>query len=156
MEQLSESLYNRKAVVPVTYTEVPYNAPPELTAEPEETGLFEYLGMLRRRKGTLILIASVGLLLGYVVTIPQTRIYQAKTSVEILGLNQNFLNAKQTNPVNDEGGSADETDILTQVKVLESVSLRDGVVAKLRGDPPLAAKPETASNWRTFLNLSDS
>ncbi|MGA2596482.1 MAG: polysaccharide biosynthesis tyrosine autokinase [Bryobacteraceae bacterium] len=156
MEQLTESLSHRKSVVPVTYTEVPYAAPPDLSPEPEEAGLFEYLGMLRRRKGTLLLIASIGLLIGFVVTIPQTRIYQAKTSVEILGLNQNFLNSKQTNPVNDDGSSADGVDIQTQVKVLESGSLLDAVLAKLQTDRPQTAKPSRAANWRTFLNLGNS
>lgn len=49
-------------------------------------------------KGTRILIAIARSLVGFLVTIPQRQIYQAHTTIEILGLNDNFLNQKQVNP----------------------------------------------------------
>ena len=56
------------------YMEVPY---PEVFEEPGSGQLHEYFQIFRRRKGTLILIAFLGLLTSLLLTLPQTRIYQA-------------------------------------------------------------------------------
>src|ERR1035438_2951378 len=55
-------------------------------------GLLEYWRIIRRRKGTVILLTFIGALIGFVVTLPQTPVFQAHTSVEIVGLNDSFLN----------------------------------------------------------------
>src|SRR5271170_3793505 len=104
-----------KNVVPAAYTEVPYSGGYDPAAEPETGGLIEYWRILRRRKGSLILIAFIGALIGFLATIPQTPIYQAKTSVEISDLNTNFLNLKQADPISES--SADTSDLQTQVKI---------------------------------------
>src|SRR6266849_4280027 len=62
------------------YMEVPFSE------EFEELGprlLPEYLQILRRRKGTLILIVFLGLLASLLFTLPQTPVYQARASIEI-------------------------------------------------------------------------
>jgi capsular exopolysaccharide synthesis family protein len=157
MQQLPEPQPHReKSVVPVTYTEVPYSPPPGLGTEPENGGLLEYWRMLRRHKGTLILVASIGTLIGFLVTIPQTPIYQAHTSLEIVSLNQNFLNAQQSNPLDEGAGSYDSNvDIQTQVKIMQSASLLDRVLAKL-GSTPVGFEPTgRVAAWRKVLNLPD-
>src|ERR1019366_8378857 len=53
--------------------------------------LVEYWHMLRRRKGTFLLIAFLGLLAAVLLTLPQTPVYQARTTLEIQNLNENFL-----------------------------------------------------------------
>ena len=60
--------------------------------------LLEYLQILRRRKGTLILIVFLGLLASLLLTLPQTPIYQARGSIEIQNLNENFLNMRNVSP----------------------------------------------------------
>jgi len=143
-----------KHVVPTTYTEVPYSGGGETGSEPETGGLLEYWRILRRRKGTLILIAVIGSVIGFLVTIPQTPIYQAHTSLEISGLNTNFLNLKQADPLTQTGTSADNSDIQTQIKILQSDSLIDSVLAKLK--TAVLPQPENASRiaaWRKVLNL---
>jgi hypothetical protein len=82
---------------------------PDAGQEPESGGLLEYWRILRRRKGTLIVLAGVGAVIGFLVTLPQTPIYQVRTSLEIVSLNQNFLNMKESNPLADSGSSADST-----------------------------------------------
>ena len=144
-----------KGVVPGTYTEIPYNGAPDLGAESEAGGLLEYWRILRRRKGTLILVAGLGAVIGFLVTIPQTPIYQARTSLEIVSLNQNFLNMKESNPLSDSS-SADATDIQTQIKILQSDSLLDRVVDKLHLTGLPAAEPSRVATWRKLLNLPDS
>src|SRR5579871_1279095 len=142
-----------KGVFPARYTEIPYNGVPESVGELDSGGLLEYWQILRRRKGTLLLLAGLGAVIGYLVTIPQTPIYQARTSLEIVSLNQNFLNMKESNPTAESGSSADATDIQTQIKILQSDSLLGRVVDKLHATGLSAAEPSRVETWRKILNL---
>ena len=105
---------------------------PEVFEEPSSGQVPEVWEILRRRKGTLILIIFLGLLTSVLLTIPQTPIYQARGSIEIQNLNENFLNTRNVSPTADEGGSSmPGADIQTQAKILQSESLLDRVAAKV-------------------------
>ncbi|MGJ5813091.1 polysaccharide biosynthesis tyrosine autokinase [Paludibaculum fermentans] len=125
--------------------------------EPDHGGLIEYWRILRRRKGTLILISGLGLLLALLVTLPQTPVYQAKTTLEILELNQDFMNMKTVQQVADGGTSNLMTDIQTQIKILQSESLLDRVVASLKAKDvsELGRGKSRISAWRRALNLPE-
>jgi len=157
MNQLPEAAPKAsKAIVPTGYTEVPYSGGVDNGAEPETGGILEYWRILRRRKGTLILIALIGSIAGFLVTIPQTPIFQAHTSLEISGLNTNFLNLKQADPITQTGTSADNSDIQTQIKILQSDSLIDSVLAKLKAAaPPTPGNISRIAAWRKIVNLPD-
>jgi hypothetical protein len=62
-----------KSALPATYTDVGYSSAPDPNTEPESGGLIEYWRILRRRKGTLIVIASVGAIVGFLVKPPSIR-----------------------------------------------------------------------------------
>src|SRR5713226_7613820 len=94
-------------------------------------GPIEFWHILRRRKGALILFAFSGAAIGYLLTLPQTPIYQARTSIEIAGLNDNFLNTKQVKPVTETGSSSEIADLQTQIRILLSESLLGRVLDKL-------------------------
>jgi capsular exopolysaccharide synthesis family protein len=97
---------------------------------------------LRRNK---LLVAGSGVLgglLGYAIVLPQVRVYQARTTIEVAGINESFLNIRQSEPVSAPGTGTDATDIQTQITILKSDSLRDRVLAKL-GTPA----PEPATLW---------
>lgn len=145
-----------RIVVPATYSEVTLNGAPGYNDEPESAGLIEYWRILRRHQGTLILLACIGALIGYLVTLPQTPIYQARASLEIVSLNENFLNMKGSNPFADSGSSTDATDILTQIKLLQSDSLLERVVDKLRAKGLPKAVPTRMDTWLKLLNLPGS
>ncbi len=136
-----------------SYTEAGYANPPDASSEPETGGLIEYWRILRRRRGTLFFIAAVGAVLGFVVTLPQTPVYQARTSVEIVGLNNNFLNIKESDPLNENNASVDPVDIQTQIKILQSDSLVDAVLGKLKKGQTVTPAAPSASGWRKLLNL---
>jgi succinoglycan biosynthesis transport protein ExoP len=138
------------------YMDMPYQ---EEFQEPGPGLLPEYWRILQRRKGTLILIAFLGLLTSLLLTIPQTPIYQARGSIEIQNLNENFLNARNVSPTADDGGSsAPGADIQTQAKILQSESLLDRVVAKL--DLGKKIFPDDGSGrlsaWRKALGLGEA
>src|SRR5262249_1053754 len=114
-----------------SYIDAGYSNPGDRPTEPDSGGLFAYGRILRRRKGTLFLIACLGAIAGFLVTLPQAPIYQARASLEIVGLNQNFLNIKEANPLNEGQSTIDSTDIQTQIKILQSESLVDRVLGKM-------------------------
>jgi capsular exopolysaccharide synthesis family protein len=118
--------------------------------------LVEYWRILRRRKGTVIAIAVAGLLAGFLVTLPQTPVYQARTSLEIQDLNQDFMNMKQVSPVTESPTYTALSDIQTQIKILQSDTLADRTIAKLR--PTLASArvdlPARADVFRSMFNLT--
>jgi len=121
----------------------------------EYSGLLEYWQMVRRHKGAVILATFAGGLLGFLVTLSSPRIYQSTTSLEIQGLNQEFLNMKNVNPVDDSNGYLD-TDILTQVKLLQSRSLLSTVKEKIAAYPmPEGLQPpDRLGVWRKALKIN--
>jgi succinoglycan biosynthesis transport protein ExoP len=96
-------------------------------------GAVEFWGAIRRRKGALILFAFAGALAGFLFSRSQTPVYQARTSIEIVRLNDNFLNIKQVNP--ETAATSEIADLQTQVKILLSESLLGRVLAKLKQAP---------------------
>lgn len=103
----------------------------------EAVELVAYWRLLRRKRGTLILATGLGLLIGVLITLPQAAIYQAKTSLELLNLNGNFMNMKDVQQVDEESGFNLLTDIQTQIKILQSDTLLDRVFHEMgRGRRP--------------------
>src|SRR5436309_1758535 len=85
----------RQPVVVPPPARVVYTETVEAEAESSDTHEFlEYWQILRRRKGAFIFIAFLGALSGFLVTLPQTPVYQARGSLEITVPNENALNFK--------------------------------------------------------------
>jgi len=147
-----------REATPVQYVEaVPYGygAYPE---EPERSSLLDYWHILRRRKGTLVLFGFFGALIGVLLTLPQTPVYQARTTLEIQAINENFLNMRAVSPVAQSDSSMyGSTDIPTQVKILQSETLIERALDKLKVRNPsdLAAPTGRISVWRRALNLPE-
>ena len=129
----------------------------EASPEQETGGLIEYWRLLRRRKETLILIAFAGAVIGFLVTLPQTPIYQARASLEMVGLNENFLNIRQVNPITETGTNVDTTDIQTEIKMLQSDSLLERVKAKMNLDQrsSVVVNASRFAVWRQALHLAE-
>lgn len=112
--------------------------------------------VIRRHKGAIILAAAFGVLVAFLVTLPQTPIYQAHATLEVQDIDY-LTKVKQLNPTADLSGFFGLSDIATQVKILQSETLLDRVNAKLRGGSPVASAPAAAeaadSGWRKALNL---
>ncbi len=139
------------------YVEVPTSPAPRGPDDEAQTpGLIEYWRILRRHRGTWIVFAFAGSLLAFLITLPQTPTYQARTSLEIVGLNENFLNFKRASPVEETGSTAVASDIQTQLKILQSDSLLERVVAKLNGSGDFQADtPSRMSAWHKLLKLPE-
>ena len=136
------------------YIEVPSLA---VLEEPGPGLLLEYWDILRRHKGTLILIAFLGLLASLLLTLPQTPIYQARASLEIQNINEDFLNMREMSPTASGGGSyPPQDDLQTQAKILQSESVLERVIAKLHLEQKSTAENHRGrlSAWRNALGLS--
>jgi uncharacterized protein involved in exopolysaccharide biosynthesis/Mrp family chromosome partitioning ATPase len=132
---------------------------PQLFEEPGPGLLLEYWDILRRRKGTLLLIAFLGLLASVLFTLPQTPIYRARASLEIQNFNENFLNMRDVNPTTNEGNASPaDSDLQTQVKILQSESVLERVIVKLNLEQRLSTEKghSRLSAWRNALGLGRS
>jgi capsular exopolysaccharide synthesis family protein len=137
--------------------EMPYAMEAAETADKGE-GLFEYWRTLVRHRKTIFLSSLAGLILGLAVCVPMTPVYRAETSVEVLSMNQDFLNMKQASPTTVNDGSTDTSEETTQAKLLQSAKLRKRVFAKLSPGSvaKLKAKPKLATTgWRSWLRRSE-
>ena len=160
--ELQPGVHYQSYAIPPGY--VPgYPVPPGQSNEAEEEGpgLLEYWRLLRRRKGSVALIAAGGLILAILITLPMTPVYTAKAWIEIQEANQNFMNMKDVQQFSsDSGGYMLMTDIQTNIRVLQSISLLDRVVGKFKEKQAPGADGATpvgdrVSAWRRALNLPE-
>jgi uncharacterized protein involved in exopolysaccharide biosynthesis len=77
----------------------------QVIEEPGPGLLLEYWDIVRRHRGTLILIAFLGLLASILLTLPQTPVYQARASLEIQSINEDFLNMREMSSTASGGSS---------------------------------------------------
>jgi polysaccharide biosynthesis transport protein len=124
----------------------------------QPNGLLEYWRMASSHKGILIAFAFAGALGGFLIGLPKTPLYRARTSLEVLELNEDFMNMKQTNPLTTTDYSYDTSESQTQVKVLESDALLKRTIRDLHGDDKASGarvhSPEPA--WRELLHMPAS
>jgi capsular exopolysaccharide synthesis family protein len=93
-------------------------------------------------------------LAGLLLTLPQTPMYQAKACLEVLPLNENFLNMRDVNPTASEPSYTPEYEIQTQVNVLQSYSTLERVVARIHiSDRSLPAEARL-SDLKTALRTT--
>jgi succinoglycan biosynthesis transport protein ExoP len=117
-------------------------------------GIVVYLRIVVRHRWTVMVIATAGLLAGFFLTLPQTPVYQAHASLEVQGLNENFLNFQNLNPTAAPGGYVDPSyEILTEVQVLKSWPLMDRTVRAVKKVKPATAAPSNRfSAWRRVFH----
>ncbi len=123
--------------------------------EPGGEGLMEYWRILMRRKGLIILSSFLGGLAFFLYTMPQTPVYKAMASIEILQYNPQFMGMSQVNPIQEGGSNWNNQDIETKIAVMQAPELRDRVTERLRQTRPLdySARKSRAAAWREALNL---
>ncbi|MCC7496887.1 MAG: hypothetical protein IT160_04865, partial [Bryobacterales bacterium] len=130
-------------------------ADPQFTDDPAGASLLEYWRIIQRRKGTVCLIAFLGTLAGLLFTLPQTPVYQASTTLEILGINEDFMRLREVNPTSTSASYQGESDVQTQVGIIQSPALVARTVNRiaLKTQPP-APTQNRLESWRKALNLT--
>jgi capsular exopolysaccharide synthesis family protein len=117
-----------------------------------QAGVFDYWRVFLNRKGTILITAALGIAIGLVVSVPRTPIYQARTTVEIQGLNDNLLNTRDVNPSAPSVISTASEEIQTQIKILKSDSLIAQVMNRF-GVSHSADPLTRLKRWRLALGL---
>src|SRR6266478_3699399 len=129
----------------------------DVAAPPAYYTLADCWHMVVRHKMTLLRFALVGLVGAILISLLQTPLYRARTSVEIQDFNENFLAIKSVDPANSAGSyTTPESYMGTQVKILQSESLLERVIGKLSLYETLPATGwrELGSRVRRKLGLS--
>ncbi len=130
----------------------------EEEGEDKESGLIAYSRILRRNARSILTASLAGLFIGFAIGIPMKPVYRAQTSLEVLTINEDFMNMKQANPNSTNDTSYDTSEEQTQAKLLSGSALLNRVIAKL--DPAsgahVTAKTRIATEgWRSWLHLSE-
>jgi len=109
----------------------------------ESAELLRYLQVLKTHWYLVLLAAFLGILAGVFVTLKQTPIYQARTSLAV----QN----NQTSITSTRSDLVQQDDVQTHIKLLQSRTLRDRVVQKLQPskEPKETIPPEEEQVKRT-------
>lgn len=89
---------------------------------------------LQRHYTTLIYITVICTVAAALVSLMQARMYQSIASVEIQGINDNFLNTGDVFPATALSGSDWNANVQTQAEILQQDALIERVVRKLRLD----------------------
>lgn len=149
-----QSLVPRRPVDPLADPVIPryqaYDSPADYVTHDTPGVLVEYWNLIRRHKGAVLAIGLLGVITAVALTLPQVPVYQARTSIEIEALNDNFLNMKSVDPTSALPDYSGEGYIQTQIKILQSNSLMARVVKVLKGDDTAAPlKPSTG--WTASL-----
>ncbi|MBE7158014.1 MAG: hypothetical protein INR62_06205, partial [Rhodospirillales bacterium] len=101
--------------------------------EAETMGLVqEYLQTVQRYKWSLLVFALAGMLLSGLFGLRTLPVYRTRLSLEIRPLNSDFLNIRSVNPTSNDGGSESDTNLQTQIKLLESETLLTATMQRLQ------------------------
>ena len=110
-----------------------------------EWSLVDCARVLYRRRSILLSVVAVGILGAAIVSALQTPMYQSRDSIQIQGLNDNFLSLRDVYPT-----AAPAPDnavyIQTQAEILRQDALLEQVVRKLQLDQ----RPEFRPSWSPF------
>jgi polysaccharide biosynthesis transport protein len=121
------------------------------------SGVLEYWQMIRRHKVAVVLATFLGGFGGFLLTLQSPRIYQARTTIEIQGVNDDFLNMRAVTPTIADASTGNiDVDIQTQVKILQSNALISRVAKKLEDGkrPNNLQPPDRLGVWRKTLRIN--
>ena len=141
-DRRSAELGSRAAQRPAVYR---YVESPSVDADgsPGYDSLLDYWHILLRHRKTLITCAIAGLFAAILISLVQTRIYRVRTSLEFQGTS--FLETKGS-PESSGSYSTPESYMETQVKLLQSESLLEHVIDKLK------IQQQRPTGWRSLTS----
>ena len=151
--ELSPSLINNVAPAQIVHG---FSHETKPSAPVQSNGFLEYWRMASSYKGILTAFVFAGALGGFMIGLPKTPLYRARTSLEVLELNEDFMNMKQTNPLTTTDYSYDTSESQTQVKILESDALLKRTIRDLHGNQKTSSARTDSPDleWRKLLHLA--
>ncbi len=134
-----------------------YSLARRIQNQPADSQLLQYYRVLKRWRWLIAAIAAFGGLGGLLMNVGSVPVYQARTSLDIQTLNNDFLNMHDAAPTGNGGDSSVEY-IQTQIKLLQSDTLRDRTVRRLQAEPHPAffERTDWFSRLQRMIHLSSS
>ncbi|MEG9436504.1 polysaccharide biosynthesis tyrosine autokinase [Edaphobacter sp. HDX4] len=123
--------------------------------EPRKSLFAEYVKTLSRHRCAILGFGIAGILLSFLANFTSLPYYRARTSLDIQGLNSDFMNMRASSPIGEGSGSSAETNVQTQIKLLQSETLLQRTKAKLAVEPHSTTTPrlDLASQIIAMLHL---
>ncbi len=122
-----------RALPPAETTVAGHGYGPGMVVEERESVPFvDFLRQLNRRKWALILIATAGIAAALAVSFAQKPSYKAVASVEVQGVNEDFLNLRGVSATARPVTEPPESDVHTQAELLQEDALLENVLTQLR------------------------
>ena len=106
-----------------------HNAPQDQGVD--EVELVRLLRVIWARKFVVLAAALACAAIGLFVALKQTPIYESSAMVELLGINENFMNMRDVDPNTKTAGSTPDSHVETEIQLLHSRALISRVVQKL-------------------------
>lgn len=97
----------------------------------EEVELVRLLRIIWARKVFILAASLACAAIGFFIAMKQTPIYRSSATVELLGINENFMNMRDVDPNTKVAGSTTEAHVQTEIQLLRSHALVARVVQKL-------------------------
>src|SRR5271170_2050555 len=91
----------------------------------------EYCRIIRSNLGRICLLALMGVAAGFVYASLQRPLYEARIVLDIRSLNENFLNPRESSATGTTENVLPEAYIQTEIKILQSDSVRKRALEKL-------------------------
>jgi capsular exopolysaccharide synthesis family protein len=125
-------------------------------AEPEPSLAITYMRTASRWWVLIGGCAIAGAILSFSLTLSVMPVYQSRTSLDIQSLNGDFLNIRNTAPTGDQSASSGESYVQTQTKLLQSTTVLDRTVKRLKAEPHPDAvdRGDMISSIKRSLHLS--
>ncbi len=131
-------------LVPSSYTPAKW-VPADVIDDNPSFSLLDYWEGIRRYKLMILAFVAMGAMGGLILSLLQTPMYRAHTSLEVEDLNENFQNLKDTDPTAQIPSA--ESYFQTQVKILQSREMIELVIDKLNLMQSMAQHKHFWSGW---------
>lgn len=120
-------------------------------AGPEQGALMDLWWLVLGRKGLILTVVGLGLVLTVLATIGQAPTYQARTTIEVNPPPEVASLGKESG---ESGGSGHETYLQTQVRILQSQSLRKQMRQRVARQPaPRTGSRDQLASVREVLRI---
>ena len=120
--------------------------------EPNKGMLMDYYHTMVRHRLMIGILAGCGILAGALLHVASQPVYRTRTSLDIHSLNTDFLNMRSADP---NASSSQDSNIQTQIKLLESDALMERVRQRLIEEPhpESVLKNDLLSNLQQALHI---
>ena len=125
-------------------------------SQPHANLLMDYVRTVSRWRVAILCCALVGGLVSLLFNFDVLPLYQARTSLDIQSVNGDFLNMRNVAATGDNGAFSNESYVQTQIKLLQSTTLLDRTIDRLKAEPHPQSidRQDLVSKLRRSLHLS--